>query len=78
MSTTAGLHGGAAIERSHGEVRGLIGWLTTTDHKRIGLLYITTSYVMFLLGGVMALVMRACAKSLGSTGRVRKENAVRD
>ena len=41
-------HGGAAIERSHGEVRGLIGWLTTTDHKRIGLLYISTSFVFFL------------------------------
>ena len=40
MSTTAGLHGGAAIERSDGEVGGLTGWLTTTDHKRIGLLYI--------------------------------------
>ena len=34
-------------------------WLTTTDHKRIGLLYIGTSFVFFLIGGLMALIMRA-------------------
>jgi len=34
-------------------------WLTTVDHKRIGLLYIVTSFVFFLAGGVMALLMRA-------------------
>ena len=33
-------------------------WLVTTDHKRIGLLYIWTSLVFFLLGGVMALLIR--------------------
>ena len=75
MSTTAGLRRGATIERSDEEVRGLIGWLTTTDHKRIGLLYITTSYVMFLLGGVMALVMRAdCASPTSRSSTVRAYN----
>jgi cytochrome c oxidase subunit 1 len=34
-------------------------WLTTTDHKRIGILYISTSLVFFIGGGVMALLMRA-------------------
>jgi len=34
-------------------------WLTATDHKRIGLLYIGTSFVFFLIGGLIALVMRA-------------------
>ena len=33
-------------------------WLVTTDHKRIGLLYIWTSLSFFLLGGVMALLIR--------------------
>ena len=33
--------------------------LRTTDHKTIGLLYLTTSLGFFLLGGAMALVMRA-------------------
>ncbi|MFD8082735.1 cytochrome c oxidase subunit I [Kitasatospora sp. NPDC059722] len=39
--------------------RALVGWLSTTDHKRIGTLYITTSFLFFLAGGVMALLMRA-------------------
>jgi cytochrome c oxidase subunit I len=33
-------------------------WLVTTDHKRIGILYISTSIVFLLLAGLMALVMR--------------------
>ena len=33
-------------------------WLTTADHKRIGLLYIWTSLVFFVLGGLLALLMR--------------------
>jgi cytochrome c oxidase subunit 1 len=40
------------------EVGGLTGWLTTTDHKRIGILYITSAFAMFLLGGLMAMGMR--------------------
>jgi cytochrome c oxidase subunit 1 len=37
----------------------LSSWLTTVDHKRIGILYIVTSLVFFLAGGVLALLMRA-------------------
>jgi cytochrome c oxidase subunit 1 len=33
-------------------------WLTTVDHKRIGILYIATSLVFFAVGGVLALVIR--------------------
>jgi cytochrome c oxidase subunit 1 len=33
--------------------------LTTTDHKVIGHLYLITSFVFFLIGGVMALLIRA-------------------
>jgi cytochrome c oxidase subunit I len=36
----------------------LVSWLTTTDHKKIGYLYLITSFIYFCLGGVMALVMR--------------------
>ncbi|HXA60167.1 MAG TPA: cytochrome c oxidase subunit I [Streptosporangiaceae bacterium] len=36
-----------------------VSWLTTTDHKVIGYLYLISSFVFFLLAGVMALVMRA-------------------
>ncbi len=37
---------------------GLLDWLTTTDHKKIGLLYIISAFGFFLLSGVLALVMR--------------------
>jgi cytochrome c oxidase subunit 1 len=33
-------------------------WLTTVDHKRIGILYIVTAFLFFLAGGVMAALMR--------------------
>ena len=34
-------------------------WLTTVDHKRIGILYILTSLVFFVAGGIIALLMRS-------------------
>jgi cytochrome c oxidase subunit I len=37
---------------------GVLGWLTTVDHKRIGLLYFWTTLVFFAFGGVEALLMR--------------------
>jgi cytochrome c oxidase subunit I len=33
-------------------------WITTVDHKRIGILYIATSLAFFLVGGAMALLIR--------------------
>jgi cytochrome c oxidase subunit 1 len=38
---------------------GVVRWLTTTDHKVIGNLYLMTSFAFFLFGGVLALVIRA-------------------
>ena len=37
---------------------GLWSWITTIDHKRIGILYGVTAFVMFIIGGVEALLMR--------------------
>ena len=34
-------------------------WLVTTDHKRIGALYVSTSLLFFVCGGVLALLMRS-------------------
>ena len=34
-------------------------WLVTVDHKRIGIMYIATSLVFFVLGGILAVLMRA-------------------
>src|SRR5919204_3561823 len=38
--------------------RGWLGWLATTDHKKIGILYLFSTFLFFILGGVEALVMR--------------------
>jgi cytochrome c oxidase subunit I len=36
----------------------MASWVTTVDHKRIGILYIATSLVFFVLGGLLALLIR--------------------
>jgi cytochrome c oxidase subunit 1 len=38
---------------------GLMRWITTTNHKDIGTLYLIFSGTMFLLGGLMAMTIRA-------------------
>jgi cytochrome c oxidase subunit I len=40
------------------ERSGIVDWLTTTDHKKIGILYLVTTFIFFILGGVEALMMR--------------------
>ncbi|GAA1156397.1 aa3-type cytochrome oxidase subunit I [Streptomyces javensis] len=37
----------------------VVDWLTTTDHKKIGHLYLVTAFGFFLIGGLLAMVMRA-------------------
>jgi cytochrome c oxidase subunit 1 len=37
---------------------GLLSWIMTVDHKRIGILYIYSSFIFFLVGGLEALLMR--------------------
>ena len=45
-------------DHHHGPT-GLMRWITTTNHKDIGTLYLIFSFIMFLAGGVMALTIRA-------------------
>ena len=49
----AGGHG----HEDHGPT-GILKWLTSTDHKVIGLSYMLTSLVMFYFAGIMALFIR--------------------
>jgi cytochrome c oxidase subunit 1 len=48
----------ARLERTWGTAPGLWGWLTTLDHKRIGIRYIVTAFVFFALAGAAAFIMR--------------------
>jgi len=43
----------------HGPPAGLMRWITTTNHKDIGTLYLCFSLMMFIVGGAMAMVIRA-------------------
>jgi cytochrome c oxidase subunit I len=48
-----------AFPEAHEERRGgLVEWVTTVDHKKVGLLYIFTAFAIFLVGGVLALLVR--------------------
>src|SRR5215213_8195924 len=46
------------ILRRPSSTEGFWGWITTIDHKRIGILYGATALIFFLLGGIEALLIR--------------------
>jgi cytochrome c oxidase subunit I len=46
-------------DHHHHQPSGLARWLTTTNHKDIGSMYLIFSFLMFLVGGCMALTIRA-------------------
>ncbi|MBI1729283.1 cytochrome c oxidase subunit I [Candidatus Acetothermia bacterium] len=57
---------GYALDNSHGHHKlTWRDWIFTTNHKQIGILYIGTAFFFFLVGGVLALLMRV---KLAATG----------
>jgi cytochrome c oxidase subunit I len=48
----------AELRASWAEKPGFVSWLTTVDHKRIGVRYLITAFAFFLAGGVEALTLR--------------------
>jgi cytochrome c oxidase subunit 1 len=48
----------ALPEAHHEEPGGIVDYLTTVDHKKIGILYMVTAFGIFLAGGVLALLVR--------------------
>src|SRR5436190_1286432 len=51
--------GHARDEHAHSPYGGIMRWITTTNHKDIGTLYLWFSFTMFLVGGMLALAIRA-------------------
>jgi cytochrome c oxidase subunit 1 len=49
------------------EKSGIVSWLTTVDHKRIGIMYMITVMFFFLLGGIFAMLLRTELFSAGPT-----------
>ncbi len=48
----------SAMPMAHREYSGLMEWLTTVDHKKIGIMYIIGSIFFFIVGGTEALLIR--------------------
>jgi len=64
MATTT-VEGGVAVEHGHGEEldfyrakRGLMSWLVTLDHKRIGIMYLVGTLLAFMAAGILAVIFR--------------------
>src|SRR6476646_11706512 len=52
-------HGHDDHGHGHHHPTGIMRWVTTTNHKDIGTLYLWFSFTMFIVGGVMALTIRS-------------------
>ncbi|HEY0021601.1 MAG TPA: cytochrome c oxidase subunit I [Longimicrobium sp.] len=58
MASSATLAAPHAHAAAHAEPTGLWSWITTVDHKRIGIMYGVTAFFFFLVGGIEALLIR--------------------
>ncbi len=62
MSSIPHDHAIPGHDDAHGHAHhptGIMRWITTTNHKDIGTMYLWFSFMMFIVGGVMALTIRA-------------------
>lgn len=58
---------GASFYGNEGRYNGVLAWLFTTDHKRIGLLYLAAVFSLFLAGATLGFLMRLEFLSRGPT-----------
>jgi len=70
-TATATSASGQVQRKSKGRI--LVDWVTTTDHKKIGYLYLITSFLYFIVGGIMALLIRAQLAAPGLSVVATKE-----
>ena len=56
-SEMTAVHGHA--DAHHGPAKGVMRWITTTNHKDIGTMYLVFALIMFFVGGAMAMVIRS-------------------
>src|SRR6266566_6084409 len=47
-----------SVPRPVNEPTGWSSWLTTVDHKKIGIIYLVAAFFFFIIGGIEALLMR--------------------
>src|SRR5215470_14922146 len=51
-------HSPPTARAGHAALATTISWITTVDHKRIGILYGVSAFAFFLIGGIEALIIR--------------------
>ena len=47
-----------SLQRTWETKPGIYGWISSVDHKEVGIRYLVTAFIFLILGGCMALVMR--------------------
>ena len=71
MATTTASHGVAQHDSGHENYltagKGIMSWLGTLDHKRIGIMYLLCILGAFLIGGIFALLVRTELLTQGKT-----------
>src|SRR5450759_4999549 len=55
------------VKTSGPKVSGILDYLSTVDHKKIGIMYLYTTFFFFLIGGVLALLVRTQLASASNT-----------
>ena len=65
----AGGHTHSAGHDDHGPAKGILRWLTTTNHKDIGTMYLVFSLIMFLIGGIPGLALAILVARLPESPR---------
>jgi cytochrome c oxidase subunit I len=59
MSGSAAVHSQNAKDNFLFNTRGVLSWALTLDHKRIGIMYLFGVMLAFMVGGILALILRA-------------------
>jgi cytochrome c oxidase subunit 1 len=59
VTIAASRPGATGALRTRHKGSAVVRWITSTDHKVIGHMYLVTSFAFFLIGGLMAMIMRA-------------------
>jgi cytochrome c oxidase subunit 1 len=55
------------VKTSGPKVSGILDYLSTVDHKKIGIMYLYTTFFFFLIGGILALLVRTQLASASNT-----------
>ena len=55
------------VKTSGPKVSGILDYLSTVDHKKIGIMYLYTTFFFFLIGGALALLVRTQLASASNT-----------